>query len=66
MVWVDSCFGIPIVLSTLLIMISVMWFFHSQKSNKAKKEEFLRLQCVAMEEQAKLEAKWEEESKMLK
>jgi hypothetical protein len=67
MVWIDSYFGIPVVLLTLLlIMINVMSLFHSQKSNKAGEKKFRRLQCVAMEEQAKSKAKWEEESKMLK
>jgi hypothetical protein len=54
MVWVDSYFGIPVVLLTLLlIMINVMSLFHSQKSNKVGEKKFLRLQCVEMEEQAK-------------
>jgi len=59
--WDPSC-----VVDSPFIMINVMSLFHSQKSNKVGGKKFLRLQCVAMEEQAKPKAKWEEESKMLK
>ncbi len=66
--WVDSSSGIPAVLLAflLLIAVSVMRFLCSRKSNKAREEEFRRLQRVAIEEQARAEAEWEEESKRLK
>jgi hypothetical protein len=66
--WVDSSSGIPAVLLAflLLIAVSVMRFLCSRRSNKAREEEFRRLQRVAIEEQARAEAEWEEESKRLK
>jgi hypothetical protein len=66
--WVDSSSGIPAVLLAflLLLAVSVMRFLRSRKSNRAREEEFHRLQRVAIEEQARAEAEWEEESKTLK
>ncbi|CAM6039740.1 unnamed protein product [Sphagnum compactum] len=64
----DSSSGIPAVLLAFLLVVavSVMRFLRSRKSNKAREEEFRRLQRVAIEEQARAEAEWEEESKRLK
>jgi hypothetical protein len=66
--WEDHSSGIPAVLLAflLLLAVSVMRFLRSRKSNKAREEEFRRLQRVAIEEQARAEAEWEEESKRLK
>ncbi|CAK9206989.1 unnamed protein product [Sphagnum troendelagicum] len=66
--WEDHSSGIPAVLLAflLLLAVSVMRFLRSRKSNKAREEEFRRLQRVAIEEQATAEAEWEEESKRLK
>jgi len=66
--WEDHSSGIPAVLLAflLLLAVSVMRFLRSRKPNKAREEEFRRLQRVAIEEQARAEEEWEEESKRLK